>query len=415
MTAPVTPTTPARGDRRRWRIVAAVFVCEMLSVGSTSYAYGLFIEPLQREFDLSRAEANTGLVLLILGMAIAAPLVGRLLDRLPLRRVLIGGACAMAAGLFAIAFTHSLPLAGIALVLVAMGATALGPLTAASAVTVWFERDRGKALGITAVGTSVGGALIVPLLAFNLGWLGWRMALVAQGVLIVAVVAALAWAVLDARPPAHTRAPAGAPASAAWLRSRNFWCIGLAVALVFAISQSLLASLIPYATDRGLSLAQGTALVSALSITSIFGKLVLGGLGDRCDKRLLLAFIVALLIAGLLALRAEPGFMVLVAVCALTGFVLGGELPVWAALAGDCFDRRQYGAVMGAMTLINGLFSMAAVRLVGEAYDAFGGYGEAFAGCAAAATIAALLIAGIRTRRASDANESVSAAADTRR
>ena len=71
------------------------------------------------------AEAATGLALLILGMAVAAPLVGRLLDRLPLRRVLIGGACAMAAGLFAIAFTRSLPLAGAALVLVAMGATAL--------------------------------------------------------------------------------------------------------------------------------------------------------------------------------------------------------------------------------------------------------------------------------------------------
>lgn len=403
MTAPAHPattTSAARNDLRRWRIVAAVFVCEMLAVGSTSYAYGLFIEPLQREFDLSRAEANTGLALLILGMAIAAPLVGRLLDRLPLRRVLIGGACAMAAGLFAIAFSHSLPVAGAALVLVAMGATALGPLTAASAVTAWFERDRGKALGITAVGTSVGGALIVPLLAFNLGWLGWRMALAAQGVLIVAVVAALVWAVLDARPPARARTQIDPSARAAtWLLSRNFWCIGLAVALVFAISQSLLASLIPYATDRGLSLAQGTALVSTLSITSIFGKLVLGGLGDRCDKRLLLVFIVALLIVGLLALRAQPGFAMLVTVCALTGFVLGGELPVWAALVGDCFDRRQYGAVMGAMTLINGLFSMAAVRLVGEAYDAFGGYGEAFAGCAAAAAAASLLIAGIRVRR----------------
>lgn len=70
----------------------------MLAIGSTTYAFGLFVAPLSLEFELSRADANGGLIFLLLGFALWASFVGRWMDRLPARAVMIGGALLFAIG-----------------------------------------------------------------------------------------------------------------------------------------------------------------------------------------------------------------------------------------------------------------------------------------------------------------------------
>ena len=71
-----------------WVILAAAAVSELLAQGATSYAAGLFVLPLQAEFHISRAVANMPVLIMFLGAALAAPFVGRALDRFPIRLVL---------------------------------------------------------------------------------------------------------------------------------------------------------------------------------------------------------------------------------------------------------------------------------------------------------------------------------------
>lgn len=395
-----------------WWLIVAVFVGEMFAIGSTTYAFGLFVKPLEQEFGISRGDANKGLALFIVGMGLSAPLIGRLLDRRSARRIMLFGALWMALGLVAVAMAPSLGWMALAILLiVASGAAMIGPLTANTLAARWFERKRGRALGLVAVGTSVGGTLLVPLMAYNVEAFGWRQALMIQAGLIAVIVGALAlWVVRD-RPQdlgllpdgdlaRRQSAAAELAAGREWkpgelLRHRDFWCIGLSVGLTFAVTQSVLASLIPYATDTGIDAKKAALLVSSLSVCSILGKLLFGALAERIDKRWLLLAVVAFTVVQLATLIVQPSFGWLLVICGLAGFAIGGELPVWAAIIAERFGPRSFGTVMGLMNPINMVCSLSAISYVGFAYDRSGGYTlpfQHFLLVSAAAAVMTLLI-----------------------
>lgn len=377
-----------------WWVVAGVFVAEMFAIGSTSYAFSLFVVPAGDEFGLSRAATNTGLVLILLGMAISAPIIGRLLDRLPARFILVGGAIGLGAGLIGIGLANSIwVIAALLLLLVGPGAGATGPLSAATVVSRWFSHRRGRALGVAAVATSMGGTLIVPMVGFNLSLFGWRGALLIQGGLVVVLVSLVA-ALLVRDSPSESNdedrmygtedvsqaksAPDVYWSPARILRNRNFWCIGLAVGLTFAVTQAVLVSLVPYALDMGLDVAQASMFIAIISFASILGKLCFGTIADRVDKRRLLLVIMAVSLLQLACLWAQPEILILVLVLAVSGFTAGGELPVWQALVADRFGRISYGTALGFMQFILTVCSIFTIIYVGGAYDEGGSYGLGF-------------------------------------
>ena len=113
-----------------WFVLAASAVCELLAQGATSYAAGLFVMPLQAEFHLSRADANSSILILFLGSALAAPLVGKALDRFPIRLLVTVGALLFSGALAIIAITPSLWVMMLALFLpAAFEFMAIGHLT----------------------------------------------------------------------------------------------------------------------------------------------------------------------------------------------------------------------------------------------------------------------------------------------
>ncbi len=377
-----------------WWVVAAVFVAEMFAIGSTSYAFGLFVVPVSEEFGLSRASTNIGLVLILLGMGWSAPVIGRLLDRFPVRYVLVIGAFLMGAGLIGLGLAQSVWLmAALLLFMVGPGAGAIGPLSAATVVSRWFIRRRGRALGITSVATSLGGTLLVPAIGFNLELFGWRGALLLQGVAITVLVSVTSLLAVTDRPQDRGLLPDGdtRPADAdgesrderAWsyrqiLVNRNFWCLTLAIGLTFAVNQAVLASLVPYALDLGINAQHAAWLVALISFSSILGKLAFGMIADRVEKRWLLLVIMGFIMMQLLFLLTAPALPVLVVALAIGGVAVGGEFPVWQALVADHFGRTSYGTVMGCMQLIIMFISLLSIVYAGRAYDTGGNYDTAF-------------------------------------
>ena len=79
----------------------------------------------------------------------------------------------------------------------ALGYVFGGPLPNQVLLSRWFDKGRGKAMGIAYLGIGVGGAL-VPLLAFALtqAW-GWRGALRILGVLMIAIALPMAYFVRE--------------------------------------------------------------------------------------------------------------------------------------------------------------------------------------------------------------------------
>lgn len=398
------------GVFRGWWVVLAGFICTVMAIGSTTYSFGLFVKPLTEEFNLSRADANGGFIFLLLGFAVWAPLVGRLLDRAPARVVMSIGGVLIALGFALIASAHSPLMMGLAIFgPVALGTVSAGALAANTVSARWFYRQRGRALGVLAVSTSVGGFTMPPLLAFLTETYGWRVALALQGAIVAAVIVLVVlWLIRD-RPSdvGLNRDGAGAePAdeptaqtagAVQWpfrklLGNANFWLIACGAGILLGADQALLTSMIPYGTDAGLSLTQASLLMSCLTFSAIAGKLAIGALADRVDKRLLFCAVAACNFLFLAVLLLGPSYGVLLVACSIIGLAIGGTYPLWMTMTADCFGSASFGTVMGTMNLVTMPFSIIAVSYIGKVFDRDGSYDAAFISFMVTAVVATGLI-----------------------
>ena len=136
-----------------------MFRPEAVSVGSTFYAYGVFVKPLVSEFGASRLAVTLGLTLMTVIQGAIAPFLGRALDRLSPKAILITGVVLQAAGLALLSQTSSFWQVGALFVTaIGIGSYLFSPLATSALVARWFVRRRGQALGITSLGAAAGGA-----------------------------------------------------------------------------------------------------------------------------------------------------------------------------------------------------------------------------------------------------------------
>ncbi len=405
-----------RGIYYGWWIVVAGFIATMLAIGSTTYAFGLFVAPLSEEFGLSRADANGGFIFLLLGFALWAPFVGRWMDRLPARAVMGGGALLFAVGFAWIAVASTPWQMALAIIgPVSLGTVACGALAANTLTARWFRAHRGRAMGLLAIATSAGGFVVPPLVAFLMERYGWRGAVGIQGLILLVIVASVVWLLVRDKPadlgltldglpePAAGTDPVANAASVErrWttkelLGSANFWLIACGAGILLAADQALLASMIPYGVDAGFGPQRAAFLMSCLTASAIFGKFVIGMLADRVDKRWLFGAVAACNLAFLVVLLMGPGYGTLLVACCIIGLAIGGTYPLWMTLTADCFGSASFGAVMGTMNFVVMPFSIISIRFIGEVFDRTGNYNIAFMAFMATAVLSALLILLVR-------------------
>jgi predicted MFS family arabinose efflux permease len=285
-----------------WRIVGVGALAQAISIGTTFYAYGALLKPVAAEFEASRLVVTLGLTLLSLVQGFVAPLLGRAIDAGWARGVLIGGVVMQACGMLLLARATAFWQVGLLFATaVAVGSTCFGPLATASVVANWFMRHRGRALGLTALGASLGGGVFPPLVTWLIGELGWRGAVAAMGVGVLVLIAPFAWLIVG-RPEEIGSAPDGeplvegaaasaagdlaaSPSTAELVRTRNFWAISMAIGLSFCPVSVLLVHLVPYVTDLGHSPARAAFVMSVYAFSSGIGRVLFGSLADRIDKR----------------------------------------------------------------------------------------------------------------------------------
>lgn len=385
-----------------WLTLGILFLVQMLVIGGIAYGFGLLAKPVAAEYGLSRADMNIGLMVLIVGMALFSPIVGRALDRLPGHLVVTGGALLFSSGCFIVALASSLPIMIIAsFFLIASGGAALGPLSGSTLTARSFGEGRGRALGIVSVSSSVGGLLVLPAMAWVVEANGWRAAVAAMGLAVLLVGGGLGWLVRVPKAAAIHRSTGNA--TAGWtigkaMGTSDFWLIVLSIGLMMAVDQALLASLISYGTDRGFSLQSATLIVSVISGFAIAGKLAIGSLSDRVDPRWLFLVVAFLNAAFLAVLMLHPSYPMLLGAAVVVGFGFGGTMPLWAALIANRFGIAAFGSIMGVMVPLQMPMNIIGLRYVGHVYDSSGSYIPAFGVFLAVAVIAGIVILPVRRR-----------------
>ncbi len=393
---------------RGWWVVSAPFLAAAVGTGAGQYGFGVFIEPLEETFGWSRTQINASLSFTAAG-SMMAPLMGWIMDRYGVRHIM-----AVMLAIIAVSYLLRPQMTELwhwyALSLMQyVGYTGASMLSAGKLVGLWFQRTRGRVMGITAMGNNFGGLVMPPLLGALLALYSWEGAFFAIGLLSALLVAYTLAAVRDfptadqlggefAERPA---AASGSIVSGATLdearRGRAFYAIAASVVIGTFTYSAILPQIIPHLTDGGSSLGTATLLLSVFAIMGMAGKFVMGLLAERItSRRALMANFVGKAIFLVAMIRADVPLLMWAAV-PLYGFFNGAFGALFNLVVQDAFGVRHFGAIMGVISFATLLSFFAGPILAGLSFDVGGSYAYAFAGVAGLFVVGALSLSLART------------------
>ena len=389
----------AAGGYFRWGIVAYSLVIQAVSVGMLIYCFALFTLPWLDDFGADRADVMLTITCLQVGMGVLGPWVGRFLDDYPIRYAVLTGVVLLAFGLWLASIATQLwHLWLIYATLMPLSTMMMGTLASQTLVAKWFREQRGLALGISAMGTNLGG-VVFPWIAA--GWIldaGWRETLWRFAMTALVIVVPLTLIMLRRQPPplslgSTSRAQAGSD-HRVWstreiLTTYRFWLPFLSLVPLNMGFSAIQFNLGVFVRDIGLNDEAAAPLIMLSSVCMIAGKLFSGSFGDRLDHRFLYWLCMGLMMVSVLCFlftQSYPGLVVGVIAMGLAG---GGILPMMGLIFGALFGAASFGKVMGFVMLNVTLGALAPV-LVGAVYDRYESYAPALWGLLALAVPAML-------------------------
>lgn len=393
--------------RSGWVVLAASFVVTFCTWNAYT-AFGVFIPVLSQAFGWSRGAISLAFTITMVIGGVLGFGVGAIVDRygprilMAVSTVLVGISFLLASEMSAL--WHFYLLMGLATGL-GMASTYLVPI---AMVSRWFATRRGLAMGIML--SSLGLAYIVsaPLAAFLLEMFGWRTTYLVLGASVCAI--ALPATCLISNPPVQSTASpsGGAPdghdgqargglTAREAVGHRSFWIL-LAVWFLLAFAQMMVqVHVVPYATDRGLSLEHASLAVTVYGFSTIAGRLLFGAAADRLGTKLVFLLCVGLELGGTTWLMATPSRWSLYTLMVLFGLGANGVDTAYLKVVGEIFGTRSIGAVIGILTLGWRAGAAAGPAVAGYLYDATGFYTIALGLASAAVLACGGLFLGIRS------------------
>ena len=369
---------------RRWLIVAALFTVT-LGISTPLAAFGVFLPVIAETFGWSRGAIASALSLNLVVGGIAGYVVGTLADRHG-PRVMMLLTVGLAGSAFALVSTigalwHLYVLVGV------VGGVGMSSfyLLSTSTVAHWFADRRGLAIALVLIGFNIGYMSAGPLAAWLIAALGWRAAYAVLGVGCAAVTFAAAATVR--LPRAAERHVASSAAAAAHttgltlrqaLRDPRYWYLTVAWLLLGGVIFMISVHAVPYARDRGVSLAVASLALTAYGLGSVTGRLTAGLLSDRVGLRVATTSGYVIELAALVLLATAPSAGTLLGAMALFGIGAASTDNMLVRAIPDLFGLRAIGALTGVLTLGWRCGAALGPAAAGFLYDATGSYAGAF-------------------------------------
>jgi sugar phosphate permease len=395
-----------------WRITASSFMILFVIVGIVYYSFPVFYPSLIQEFGWSRAEVTAGFFYSIL---IVGPIfgitAGFLIDRFGTKRVLAGGLIAAGGAFLGFFSMHSLSAYYLFYFLQSIGYVSAGPIPNQVLISQWFQRLRGRAMGIAYVGVGVGGAIAPLLSAYLVRHYGWRAAMFAIAGIIFLVLLPVVFFTIKNRPADMDLTPDGEIAPGVLesnrgslsanatlgkaLKTRSFWMILVGSSLSIGAVGGIIQHLQLFLRDRGFSAEAAARVASLLLVSSIAGRLVMGYLADRFPKKHVMtaAFLIVGAAIPLLNLAHLPWTLYGFAI--IFGFGMGADYMLIPLVTAQCFGVAALGRLMGVILTSDAVSQAFAPVIVGRLFDHYQNYNLGFivlTACALAAGVAATQI-----------------------
>jgi sugar phosphate permease len=401
--------------RDRARALAAAFLALFSIVGFALYGLPFFYDFFVQDLGWTRRQVTSGNAIskVVVGPVFGF-LAGAIVDRFGARRLMLAGIVMAGAAVVGLSTITTLGGFYVFYFLNALGYVCGGPLPCQVLLTRWFDSGRGKAMGVAYLGIGVGGAL-VPILAHALTTaFGWRGALRWLGVLMIAVAFPPVYFVKDSRdsagaelaPPDRSASVSPSPRAerARPLRqimsSSAFWLLAIgsmtSIGAIGGTTQNLKLYL---SLDRHLDQADIAGILSLLLIGSLVGRITMGWLADRWEKKHVMVLVYAIVALSIppLAMSSMPAMLRLFAF--LFGVGLGGDYMLIPLMAAELFGVRVMGRLLGVIITADGIAEAVVPMGVAALRDSTGSYAPGFFVLVALAAIGAAAISLLPSRQ----------------
>src|SRR6266436_160148 len=274
-----------------WRVVNAAFVLAVLGLGFGFYGPPIFLHAVRDARGWSLPLVSTAVTVHFLIGSIVTANLPALYQRFGVPMVTKAGALLLAVGVFGWA-TAAVPWQLFAATLLSgAGWVTMGIAAVNAIVSPWFARDRPAALAAAYNGANVGGIIFSPLWAAAIGVLGFPIAAVAIGLVMVLVMWVLADRVFARTPnqvglnpdgdgpgapvpPVSSPTAKPLPGSLLW-RDRKFIALSAGMSLgLFAqigLTAHLFSLLLPALGAQQAGLAMGAVTIMAIAGRTLVG------------------------------------------------------------------------------------------------------------------------------------------------
>ena len=374
---------------------ATAFLVLFSIVGLALWGLPYYYDFMVQQFGWTRAQVTSGNALskLVVG-PIFGFIAGWLVDRFGPRRLMMAGILMAGAALIGLGSVSTLGMFYFFYFFNALGYVCGGPLPNQVLLTRWFQKSRGKAMGIAYLGIGLGGAVVPWISHYLVQHFGWQAALRCLGLLVIAIAFPLA---LFVKEPQVSRPIVPAKGSDSWtsaFRSGPLYLLiagsMCSIAVVSGTQQNLKLFL---TMDVHYGQGQATRLLSLVLASSMAGRLLMGWLADRFAKKYVMILIYVIVAGAIPFLFASGSPPMMYAFAILFGIGLGGDYMIVPLITAEIFDAQLLGRLLGVILTAGGIAEAVAPWVVGRIRDVTGSYSRAFVFLIAAALLSALAAA----------------------
>jgi MFS family permease len=404
-----------------WVVVGASGTAVFARMAPAITTLTVFIYPMSQELGWSRTLISGAVSAGALSSIVLSPVIGWAIDRFGSRPVLVSGVLTVGASMISMAWATLPATFYLAYAAARVVFHTASPIGASTVVSRWFIRMRGRAIGVVFFCGAIGGVVFTMTAAVVIDSFGVEAAWISLGVIVLAVaflpnvlLVAERPEVLGLRPDGDTDTTdyphrgqlIGASAtpvadSDSWTlaqatRTLAFWILVLTGFATFFVHAGVNVHIAAYLRDKGLSLTNAAAVVTASWVVSPAGSVAWGWLLERAPARVLYAVMLAMLAGSVLLLFSASNIGGALAAAALIGLVAAGGNITPAVMYADYYGRASLGKIrgMGEIGVLVG--QSTGPLLAGVVFDLRGSYTLIFIIFSAIAATGSVLVLNAR-------------------
>jgi sugar phosphate permease len=394
----VTPTE-TEFSRAAVQATATSFLVLFCVVGIVLWGLPFYYDFLVQQYGWTRAQVTAGNAL---SRLLVGPLfgffAGWLVDRFGPRRIMIAGILLAGTALFGLGAVSSLGMFYFFYFLNALGYVTGGPLPNQVLLTRWFDRSRGKAMGIAYLGIGFGGAAVPLISQALIQHMHWQTALKVLGVGVVAVALPMAFLVKEpTKQIAVPTAPSVAPSSA--FKTVAFYLLAMgSMCSICAVSGTQQNLKLFLSLDLHYRQEDAARVLSLVLTFSIAGRLLMGWLADRVPKKYVMLLIYLFVASAIPLLFFGKSQYAIYAFAISFGIGLGGDYMIIPLMTAELFGVQCLGRLLGVILTLDGVAEAVSPWWIARLRDSTGSYAHGFFVLIGAALVGAIAISALPKR-----------------